>query len=513
MRDTTIDGLPAPDPALRALCGIAAFYRIAADPVALQREMALSGRSAGQLEVLRAAGMIGLKARAVTRRGSRLVALPAPALMRSCEGEILIYAGRTAGGSMRLIEPIEGVERHIAPDAADRLLKPDVILLSRRTGGPGHDPKSVGLSWFWASIWRYRRPLGLVLLASLFIQAFALITPLFFQVVIDKVLAHKGYSTLYVLVGGIALIGVFDVVLQYLRAYMLSHTTNRIDVELGQRLIAHLFRLPLGYFETRPAGQTVARIRELETIRAFLTGPALFSLLDLGFAFVFIGVLFLYSPALTLIVLGTIPIYAAIAFVMRPVLQDKIEDKFNRGAQSQQFLVEAVVGVHTLKSAAVEPLVRAEWEEKLAAYVKTGFEASVAAAIGQNAIQYVSRAVTAALLLVGAKAVIDGELTVGGLIAFNMIAAQVAQPILRLSQFAQDVSQVRVSIQRIGDILNAMPEARQPAARPCPAAARTDRIQGCDVSLPPRRARRAQGRRSQDRTRRGGRHRRPVGLR
>lgn len=459
------------DPGLRALCGIAAYYRIAAEPMALQRELALLTRQSGVAEIVRAARHIGLKARAVRRCTSKHLAnVPAPAIIRAKDGRFLIFGGKVPAGAVRLIDPVSGVERLLEPKDVDQALDPDVILLARRTTGPGSDPKAIGLSWFWASIWRYRRPLAMVLLASLFVQTFALITPLFFQVVIDKVLTHKGYATLYVLVAGIALIGVFDVVLQYLRTYMLSHTTNRIDVELGQRLIGHLFRLPLSYFETRAAGQTVARVRELETIRSFLTGQALFLSLDVGFCFVFIAVLFLYSPLLTWIVLASIPLYVLIAFVMRPVLQSRIEERFYRGAMSQQFLVESIVGVHTLKAAAVEPLVRAEWEEKLAGYVKTAFDATMAAAAGQNAIQYVSRAVTALLLLVGAKAVIDGSLTVGGLIAFNMIAAQVSQPILRLSQFAQDFQQVRVAMQRLGDILNAVPEAQlsRPSVAPPP---------------------------------------------
>ncbi|KQP93249.1 peptidase C39 [Methylobacterium sp. Leaf113] len=447
---------------LRALCGIAAFYRIAADPAALRRELALTQTLATVPDVLRAARLIGLKARHVARRGAKsLAAVPVPAILRTMDDRFVIYSGQTPDRLFRLIDPVTGAEQFLASGEVEAVVQPGVILVSRAIAGAGQDPRTIGFAWFWASIWRYRRPLAMVMLASLFIQSFALVTPLFFQVVIDKVLAHKAYSTLYVLVGGIALIGMFDVVLQYLRSYMLSHTTNRIDVELGQRLISHLFRLPLSYFETRPAGQTVARLRELESIRAFLTGQALFSALDVAFAAIFVAVLFLYSPLLTWIVVATIPIYAIIAVVMRPILQRKVEEKFYRGALSQQFLVESIVGVQTLKASAVEPLVRAEWEEKLAAYVRTAFDATIVATAGQNAIQYVSRAVTAALLLVGAGAVMDGALTVGELIAFNMIAAQLTQPIIRLSQFAQDFQQVKVSVERLGDILNAVPEAHE----------------------------------------------------
>ena len=216
--------------------------------------------------------------------------------------------------------------------------------------------------------------------------------------------------------------------------------------------------MPVSYSETRPAGQTVARVRELETIRAFLTGQGLFSALDLLFAFVFIAVLFAYSWKLTVIVLATIPFYILIAALTRPLLREKLKDRFNRGAESQQFLVESIVGMQTIKASAVEPIAAAQWEERPAAYVRAAFKTTMLAAKGQNAIQYISKLTTALLLLFGAKAVLDGGMTVGGLVAFNMIAAQVAQPILRLSQLWQDFQEVQVSVERLGDILNSSME-------------------------------------------------------
>jgi len=390
--------------------------------------------------------------------------MPVPAIVKIRSGSFQVLGGLNPTGKYRLVDPITRVDREIAPSDILAEIDARVILVGRRIRGEGSDPREFGFKWFLPSIWRYRKPLAHVLLASLFVQIFALITPLFFQVVVDKVLTHKGYSTLFVLVAGIAIIGLFDVMLQYLRAYALAHTTNRIDVELGQRLFHHLLRLPLDYFETRSAGQTVARVRELETIRAFLTGQGLFSALDVVFIFVFIAVLFAYSWSLTLIVIAAIPIYILIGSVVRPPLREFVKEKFNRGAASQQFLVEAVVGIHTVKSAAVEPVMQAQWEEKLAAYVRTAFDTTMLGVGGQNAIQYVSKLSTAALLLFGARAVIEGELSVGSLVAFNMIAGQVTQPILRLSQLWQDFQQVQISVDRLGDILNT-PIERQPAAR------------------------------------------------
>ncbi|MGO6884382.1 type I secretion system permease/ATPase, partial [Rhizobium ruizarguesonis] len=243
----------------------------------------------------------------------------------------------------------------------------------------------------------------------------------------------------------------------------------RIDVELGRRLFRHLLNLPLSYFETRATGQTVARIRELETIRNFLTGQGLFSGLDLIFTIIFIFVLFSYSSKLAWIVVASIPFYMAIGFLIRPFLKERIDEKFERGAFSQQLLVETVVGIQTLKASAVEPVVSSQWEERLAAYVRSSFLATMLAAKGQNAIQYVNKITSAALLLFGAQAVIDGELSVGALVAFNMIAGQVSQPILRLSQLWQDFQQVQVSISRLSDILNAPQEPRPSVAVSLPS--------------------------------------------
>ena len=361
-------------------------------------------------------------------------------------------------GFARLIDPIARIARELPIEEIAALSSGEIVLITRRLGGAGVDPNTFGFRWFLPSIWRYRRPLAQVAFASLFVQLFALVTPIFFQLVVDKVLVHKGMSTLTVLIVGMVTLGLFETILQFLRSYTLSHTTNRMDVELGRRLFHHLFRLPLAYFETRAAGQTVARVRELETIRSFLTGQGLTSLLDLVFTLVFFVVMFIYSAKLTLVVLGAIPVYILIAALLRPVLREQINEKFNRGARSQQFLVELIVGAPTLKAASVEPMMQAQWEERLASYVRTSFDASVTGSLGQNLIQYVSKATTALILLFGAQAVIEGQMTVGELIAFNMIASQVVQPILRLSQLWQDFQQVQVSVARLGDILNAMPE-------------------------------------------------------
>jgi subfamily B ATP-binding cassette protein HlyB/CyaB len=462
------------DTGLVALAVIAGHYRVAADPFQLRHDLGLGERAADESDIVLAARGIGLKARAVaTLTERRLLGMPLPAMVRSTEGRYAILAAGKERGQFRLIDPVLRVPREEEARGVLAWSDGTALLVTRRLGGAGVDPKTFGFSWFLPSIWRYRQALVDVLVASCVVQLFGLITPLFFQLVIDKVLVHNSTSTLVVVVVAMVVLGVFEGVLQYLRTYTLAHTTNRIDVELGRRLFSHLFRQPLSYFETRPTGQTVARVRELETIRNFLTGQGLTSLLDLVFTLLFIAVLFLYSTPLTLVVLVSIPVYVVLAMLIRPLLRDGIKEKFNRGARSQQFLVESIIGVQTLKAASVEPLMQVQWEERLASYVETSFGVTMLGTLGQNLIRTVSKVTTIVIIFMGAQAVIAGQMTVGGLIAFNMIAGQVVQPILRLSQLWQDFQQVQISVERLGDILNA-PTERVPsslAALPPPKGA------------------------------------------
>ena len=310
------------------------------------------------------------------------------------------------------------------------------------------------LSWFMGAIHKYRHLLGEVLLASFFLQLFGLVTPLFFQVVVDKVLVHRGISTLEVLAVGLIVVSIFETVLGALRTFVFSHTTNRIDVELGARLFRHLMALPLGYFGVRRVGDSVARVRELENIRQFITGSALTLVIDLVFTGVFLGVMAWYSVTLTLVVLVSLPIYIAISMAVTPLFRARLDEKFKRGAENQSFLVESVTGIETLKSMAVEPQMQRRWEEQLAAYVTASFRVANLGNYASQSIQLISKLVTAAILFFGARQVIDGGMTVGELVAFNMLAGRVAQPVLRLAQVWQDFHQTRLSVDRLGDILN-----------------------------------------------------------
>jgi len=336
--------------------------------------------------------------------------------------------------------------------------------------GPTNPAEKFGIGWFWQALKKYRGLMGEILLASLFVQIIALVTPLIFQVVIDKVLTHRTLSTLDVMVLALLGVSIFEVVLGAMRHYLLSHTTNRVDVELGARLFRHLLHLPLSYFESRKSGDTVARVRELENARNFLTGQALTSWLDLLFAIVYLAVMFYYSVTLTLVVIVALPIFFGASAIVSPLLRRKLEDKFALGADNQNYLVETVTSMETLKSHAVEPQWQREWERRLAAYVHTAFEGGHLGNATNQFISLASKILTVALLWLGARLVIDGELTVGALIAFNMLSGRVNAPILKLSSLWQDFTQMKVSIKRLADIMDATPEPAFQPGRSHPTA-------------------------------------------
>ncbi|WP_281647257.1 type I secretion system permease/ATPase [Parendozoicomonas sp. Alg238-R29] len=439
------------------------YLKKPADPETLHHEFCPTGQDMDAITMVRAAKKLGVKARQTTIKAKRLEKAPFPIIAKGKDNKFFII-GAIKEGEALVQQPGSQPEQLKIEELWERW-DGEAILMTSRAMMTGKERK-FDLSWFIPVIVKYRKLFKEVLLVSLFIQLFALVTPLFFQVVMDKVLVNRGLTTLDVLVVGLVIITLFDITLNGLRTYVFSHTTSRVDVELGARLFDHLLRLPISYFGARPVGQIVARVRELESIRSFLTGNALTVVLDLLFTFVFFAVMFYYSSTLTWIVLGSIPVYIIISVLITPELRARTEEKFQRGAVNQAFLTESVTGMETLKSMAVEPQMRQRWEEQLAGYVKASFRSVVLGIFGSQSVQLVSKIVTALLLWKGSQLVITGQLSVGQLIAFNMLSGQVAMPIIRLAQLWQDFQQFRISLDRLGDVLNVPGEPQQSLNRP-----------------------------------------------
>ncbi|KAA3627977.1 MAG: type I secretion system permease/ATPase [Proteobacteria bacterium] len=449
-----------PDAGLTCLVMMARLHGVAADPAQLAHEFAVDGEPFRTADILLAARKLGLKAKAVKTDVTRLgrTPLPAMAVGEKVGGTPEFFLLARVDADQALIQsPLAGRPETLSlPDLQDRW-SGELILFASRASLAGELAR-FDFTWFIPAIVKYRRLLGEALLVSFVLQLFALVTPLFFQVVMDKVLVHRGFTTLDVIAVGLTVVVLFEVTLTALRSYVFAHTTSRIDVELGARLFRHLLDLPLAYFQARRVGDSVARVRELENIRSFLTGNAVTLVLDLLFSVVFIAVMFLYSGWLTLIVVLSLPMYVLLSLIYTPVLRARLHEKFNRGAENQAFLVETISGIDTVKSMAVEPHWTRKWDNQLAAYVASSFRTATVGTLANGGVTLISKLVTVATLYLGAKLVIEGQLTVGQLIAFNMLAGQVAQPVMRLAQLWTDFQQTGISVQRLGDILNTRTE-------------------------------------------------------
>ena len=463
--------------------------------------------------MLRCAKDLGLKARACRTDWSRLARTPLPAIASLRDGGFLVLA-KAAEDKVLVQSPQAPRPALMTRDEFEAVWDGGLILMTRRAGLSDLS-RRFDITWFLGAIHKYRHLLGEVLVASFFLQLFALVSPLFFQVVIDKVLVHRSMSTLDVLVdrpGGDR---------RCSRPSSAScapicsaHTTNRIDVELGARLFRHLLALPIAYFQARRVGDSVARVRELENIRNFLTSSALTLVIDLFFTFVFLAVMFFYSPLLTWIVLGSFPFYIAISAGATPLFRRRLDEKFQRGAENQAFLVESVTGIETLKAMAVEPQMQRRWEEQLAGYVAASFRVLSLGNTASQAVQLVSKLVTAGILYFGAKLVIDGDLTVGELVAFNMLAGRVSAPVLRLAQIWQDFHQARLSVAAAGrhPQHHGRADLHAAAARALPAIRGDISVRARHLPLSHRRPGGPARRQLRRAGRPDGRHRRAVGL-
>jgi len=457
----------AVDTGLACLAMLARFHNVAVSPEQLAHEHLADGQRFGISEILLAARQLDLKAKAIRTSRERLERTPLPAIACDNSGSFFIIA-RVDQDKVLIHDPQAQRPQLIDNEQLQARWSGQLILL-RSQASLAADLARFDFTWFIPAIVKYRKLLGEVLLVSFVLQIFALLTPLFFQVVMDKVLVHHGLTTLDVIAIGLLGIMLFESMLSGLRSYVFAHTASRIDVELGSRLFRHLVTLPLAYFQARRVGDSVARVRELENIRSFLTGNAITLLLDVLFSVVFIAVMFFYSGWLTLVVVASLPLYFMVSLFITPLLRARLNESFARGAENQAFLVETVNGIDTLKSMAVEPQITRKWDNQLAAYVSAGFKTQTLSTIANESVSLIGKLVTVATLWLGARLVIDGQLSVGQLIAFNMLAGRVAQPIMRLAQLWTNFQQTGVSVQRLGDILNTQTELSQATRSALPA--------------------------------------------
>ena len=454
------------DTALYCLVQMAAHYSIPADISQLERAYIVDANAVDTVTLLTAAKDIGLKTRLFTGiAADHLPKMPMPAVCRLKDGRYIVVRGAN-DENVSLYDPLTEEKNIVTPlKHFATIWEGEIILFTKRFRIEKLKDKveKFGFSWFIPVVAKYKDFLLKVLFISLVLQLFGLATPLFTQVIIDRVLVHHSLSTMDVLIGGMIMVALFQNWMEALRTYLFVNTTNKIDVTLSAHLFRKVSELPVRYFDKWQVGDVVSRMGELETIRGFLTGSFLTVVLDIVFAVVYLSVMFVYSNFLSYIVWATIPLYIVLNAIIAPIYKSRINERFLLNAETQSFTIEAITGVRTVKTLGVETTFVSRYEEVLSRFLKSALSvlnlANVASCIGM----FLQLAFNLALLWVGAYFVMEGALTVGQLIAFQMLAGQVINPVLRLVNMWQSFQQIRVSMTRLGDIMD---EDSEPAFNP-----------------------------------------------
>ena len=438
--------------ALRSLEIVGALNNVRIDSRAIIRDYALNATPSFE-ELIRIAKDKGFKAKIKPLTIKNLASYPLPCIARDKNGvyfnilkvdtsknEVLIFKDKNEPYAIKFEELLNSLN-----------LDPKMIVLKHKLL---NDRIKFGFGWFYARMLSYKKIVGEILIASFVIQLFGLVTPLFTQVVLDKVLVHHSLSTLNVIAVAFGAVIIFEMLLGLSRNYIFAHTTSKIDARLGAMLFDHLIKLPMIYFENRKVGNIVARVRELDSIREFIANKSVTVLLDMLFSVVFVIMMLLYSVKLTLVALGFVTVIATLYFFATPRLRARLEDKFQMGARSNSYLVESITGISTVKSLAIEGSMQRLWEDFLAKYVKSSFELSNLSNILSGIANALSQLMTLAILSLGVGLVIENKLSVGQLIAFQMFAGQFSAPIMRLVGLWNEFQQALLSVDRLGDILN-----------------------------------------------------------
>ena len=416
----------------------------------LQRNMRPDLQLVGQIGAM--LGLLVSAARIPARAITRMVT---PCIIPWGEGFAIVV--RSDAGGITVASPADGWVRVPTNELESRYPEGlELLLMERTTASP---EQRFGVSWFWPSLRRYRGMLLQVLGASFVVQLFTLANPLLIQVIIDKVINQRSLDTLQVLGIALVVVTIMEGVLGSLRTYLFTDTTNRIDMRLGAEVIDRLLRLPLGYFDKRPVGELGTRIAELEKIRNFLTGQGLMTILDAVFSVIYIGVMLLYSWLLTLIALVVLPIQVTLTLLGSPIIRRQIRDAASDNAKTQSHLVEVLTGIQTVKAQNVEMVSRWKWQNLYSRYISRTFDRTLTSTALSQSSQVLQKLSQLLVLWVGASLVLDGQLTLGQLIAFRIISGYVTQPLLRLSSIWQNIQELRVSFERLADIVDTPEES------------------------------------------------------
>lgn len=442
---------------------VARFNQIDIDMTSIVRNYGIQTADISPEEIIRIAQNSGFK---IKQKKFKLKDMPdkypLPAIVRLKDDTyVVVLAMKREEDKVMILVPLEKSPKAVNLSEFQDSLQDYVLVLKHKLL---NDEIKFGFKWFFVEILKYKKIVGQVLLGSFVIQLFGLVTPLFTQVILDKVLVHRTISTLNVLAFAFVFVSVFEFLLNLARNYIFIHTTSKIDAKLGSKLFKHLFRLYYVYFENRQVGNIAARVRELDRIREFITDKSVNVILDMFFSIVFVVIMLMYSVKLTMISIAFVALIGIIFLIITPELRVRLEDKFQMGAQSNSYLVESITGIQTVKSLGVEGSMFKKWEEKLGKYIKSSFNLAIMGNFTGSLTKFLQKIMTIAILYTGVVLVIENKLTIGQLIAFQMFAGQFSAPTLRLVNLWNEFQQTLLAVDRIGDILNSPIEVENKTA-------------------------------------------------
>jgi ATP-binding cassette subfamily B protein len=452
-----------PHTAIQCLTAIAQHHRMPVNPDRLIHEYALEAEEPGEALLLRIAGDIGFKAKLAQFSWDELHSQEGvyPILARLNNGNSVIVVGALEGDRLAILDPLEnmGAVLTLTRDQFATRWQGHVLLLKRKTSMTDAN-QPFGLRWFVPEILRQKIAFRDIAIAAIILQVLALSSPIFFQLVIDKVLVHQSSSTLWVLGVGILIAMIFESVFGYLRQILLLAATNKIDIRLTCRTFSHLLSLPIDYFETHSAGVIVRHVQQLESIRNFLTGRLFFTALDTVGLLIFLPILFYYSFKLALIVLAFAIVIAAVIAVLLPTFRRRLDALYSAEGKRQALLVETIHGMRTVKALAIEPKQRRTWEQSSAAAINAHYQVGHLGITGGSLTSFLEKILPVVVIVIGAQDVFDQTMTVGALIAFQMISGRVVSPLTQIVGLINEYQQTALSVRMLGEIMNRPPEGR-----------------------------------------------------
>jgi subfamily B ATP-binding cassette protein HlyB/CyaB len=449
---------------LASLAAIARFYGLdLSEPYLLQvASPGPDGMTPAAL--IQAAHKIGLSAKLVKLSWSRLNrlgrALPAILILQTGEAVVLSGIKEADGKTEAVVRDMQAPQKGF--QFWDRATLEGnwngQIILIKRKYALSDASQPFGLRWFVPEFMRQRRALCDVIVAALTLHVLALATPIFFQLTIDRVVVHRVEATMVVLTIGVCLAIAFEAALGYVRSLILLYATSKIDIRLAITIFRKMISLPVDFFERNLAGVISKHMQQDQRIREFLSGRLLLTVLDATALFVFLPILVFYSLRLTLVVLFCAILIAGIIGILATTFRKRLTELYRAEGERQALLIEAIHGINTVKALGLEPMQARLWDRSSALSVERRIEVGRISAFARTASSSIEKAMTVAVIWVGVNSIFDGTLTVGALVAFQILAARVTGPLVQITALINEFQEVALSVRMLGNIMNAQSE-------------------------------------------------------